>query len=76
MIKTSVVNGNDVEYSTETVFKVEVGKGKKSSYRTIREFTGDISNAVLSYRSTPYGEGYKKRLVMQGGRGRTVLVKE
>jgi hypothetical protein len=76
MIKTSLVNGNGVQYSTDTVFKVEVGKGKKSSYRTIREFTGDICNAVLCYRSTPAGDGYKKRLILTENGVSKIIVKE
>jgi hypothetical protein len=76
MIKTSLVNGKDVQYSNETVFKVQVGKGKKSSYRTIKKFYGDICNAVLCYRATPAGDGYKKRLILTENGVSKIIVKE
>lgn len=65
MLKSIKVNGRDVQYSDKTNFTVQVGKGK-SSYKTRYSFTGDIRQAAYYYECINIGNGYKKRLVMDG----------
>ena len=60
---THELNGKKIGYSSETVFLVQVGRGK-SSYRTRYAFTGDLPRAVIYYNSINIGNGFKKRLLM------------
>lgn len=69
------VNCKTVAYCAETVFLVQVGKGKKGSYKTEYSFIGDLIKAVFYYNSINIGKGYKKRLLMPSS-PKKVLVKE
>ena len=61
---TSELNGKLVAYCSETVFSVQVGKGKKGSYKTRYAFKGNLGQAVIHYNGVNVGNGYKKRLMM------------
>lgn len=64
---TDVVDGKRIAYSSETTFRVDVGKGPKGSYKTRYVFKGNLRQAVFYYVGINIGNGYKKRLVMEGG---------
>jgi len=57
------LDGQKVAYSSETLFIVQVGKGK-SAYQNRYTFTGNLPQAVQYYNGINIGRGYKKRLVM------------
>ncbi len=59
--KTDKLDGAYIHYASDTVFAVESGKGK-DSYKGRYNITGNLSQAVLYYRSINIGPGYKKRL--------------
>lgn len=61
-IKTDNVNGSHIAYSSDSVFEVQVGKGK-GSYKTKYSFTGDLKRACFYYSCINIGNGYKKRLI-------------
>ena len=63
-LKTSVLNGKRIAYSTDTDFLVQVGKGSKGAYQTRYSFRGNLAQAVLYYNCINIGNGYKKRLYM------------
>jgi hypothetical protein len=65
---TSILDGKNIGYSSETKFLIESGKGPKGSYKVRMTFTGDLERAVLWYNSLNIGNGYKKRLVMCGSK--------
>lgn len=69
------LNGKMVAYCSETVFLVQVGKGKKGSYKTKYSFKGDLIKACFYYNNINIGKGYKKRLFMPSS-PKKVLVKE
>lgn len=58
---TATLDGKRIAYSNQTEFLVQVGRGR-GSYSTRYKFTGNLSQAVLYYRSLNIGNGYKKRL--------------
>ena len=62
-IITNELDGKRIAYSSETLFLVQVGKGK-SSYGTRYVFTGNLQQAVMYYNGINIGNGYKKRLLM------------
>ena len=62
-ILTATLDGKRIAYTTQTEFLVQVGRGR-GSYSTRYKFTGDLSQAVLYYRSLNIGNGYKKRLLV------------
>lgn len=62
-LKTATVDGKQVGYSSETVFLVQVGKGK-SSYKTRYSFTGDLGRAIMHFNMINIGNGFKKRLLV------------
>lgn len=64
-MNTVKINGRSVCYSDTTVFQVQVGKGK-GSYKDKYTFTGDIRKAAFYYECINIGNGYKKRLCMNG----------
>jgi len=63
-IKTVELDGNSIAYTTDTVFKVQVGKGR-SAYKTRYAILGNIHQAVKLYRSICIGNGYKKRIYVE-----------
>lgn len=57
------INGQRIAYGNDTAFLVQVGRGK-SSYRTKKEFKGDLAQAVAAYNEVNVSTGGKKRLLM------------
>jgi hypothetical protein len=68
------LNGKQIDYTSNTTFAVQVGKGS-SSYQNKYTFTGDLHKAVFYFNCINIGMGYKKRLVMLSTEGRKVLVR-
>lgn len=62
-LKTDYLDNKAIAYCSETVFLVQIGKGK-SSYKTKWSFRGNLSQAVKWYNGLNIGYGYKKRLYM------------
>ena len=75
-LKTSILNGKQIAYSSETEFLVQVGKGSKGAYRTRYSFTGNLYQAVLYYNCINIGNGYKKRLYMPSCSKNPVLARQ
>jgi len=65
MINTATVDGRHIAYTPETIFAVQLGRGK-GSYKTRWTFKGNLLHAWSYYISTNVGNGYKKRIVMVG----------
>jgi len=63
-IKHSEVDGRRIAYTNESLFEVQIGKGK-SAYKTKYSFKGDLTLAVRYYVCVNVGRVYKKRLVCQ-----------
>ncbi len=64
-MNTIKINGKDVQYSWDTFFQVQVGK-KKGAYTTRYSIMGDIRTAAFYYECINIGNGYKKRLLING----------
>lgn len=62
-LKTSYLDGRPIGYCSETIFLVQIGKGK-NKYRTKYELKGNFGQAFLMYQGLNVHSGYKKRLVM------------
>ncbi len=60
---TCTLDGKHIAYTDETDFYVQVGKGKKGSYKTKYKITGALGMAVTYFNGINIGNGYKKRLV-------------
>ncbi len=60
------LDGVKYQYTELTVFKIQVGKGPKGSYEPRYTFTGNFSQAWIHYSGINVGNGYKKRLLMDG----------
>jgi hypothetical protein len=74
-LKTSILNGKRIAYSTETDFLVQVGKGSKGAYQTRYSFKGNLYQAVMYYNGINIGNGYKKRLYMPSCSNSPVLAR-
>ena len=74
MFKTIKIDGRSVCYHDNTIFNVQVGKGK-STYKTRYSFKGNIKQAAFYYACINIGNGYKKRLVMCGA-NKPVLLRD
>jgi Tfp pilus tip-associated adhesin PilY1 len=59
-----VFNGKHVAYHDKTEFLIQVGKGKKGSYRTKTTIVGNLARAVFWYDGINLGPGWKKRILM------------
>ncbi len=70
-VKTCTVDGKRIAYSSETIFKVQVGKNQ-GSYSTRNTFKGDLAQAVLYYNCINIGLGYKKRLISDSLKPRVI----
>jgi hypothetical protein len=73
-LRQSILNGRRIDYSSETRFHVQVGKGK-SAYRTLAIFTGNLAGAVIHFNGINLGPDFKKRLLMEGGKPSPVLAR-
>ena len=71
-----VLNGKTIAYHQHTQFWVQVGRGKRGSYKTRYSFTGDLHRAIMFYKMVNVGAGYKKRLYMPSCFKNPVLIKE
>jgi hypothetical protein len=60
---TSELDGKPIAWSSETMFYIEVGRGK-GSYKVRNAIKGNLAQACLIYRGINIGNGYKKRLSM------------
>jgi hypothetical protein len=58
------LDGKRIAYHSTTQFLVQVGRGKKGSYRTKYAIRGNLAQAVLYYNGINIGRGWKKRLLM------------
>lgn len=76
ILKESILNGKLIGYSSETEFLVQVGRGRKGSYKTNYRFKGDLARAVKYYVAINIGLGYKKRLIMPSASRNPVLSKQ
>lgn len=63
----------EVEYNSETWFRVEIGRGKEAYYSHL-SVKGDLDLAVSLYDSTEVRKGSKKRLVKDGAGFQKLLV--
>lgn len=63
-LHNATLNNKRIGYSSETVFLIQLGKGSKGSYKTIRSFVGNLGQAIMHYNALNIGNGYKKRLLM------------
>ncbi len=64
----NILDGHRVAYSSETIFRVQIGKGAKGSYRDRYTIKGNLSQAVILFNGINIGNGYKKRLYSDGMR--------
>lgn len=62
---TWMLNGKTLHGTTASKFQVQIGKDK-SKYENMYVFTGQFSVAVSYYNSINIGNGYKKRLLLDG----------
>lgn len=62
-IKTAVINGRQVQYTSKTKFLVQTGKDRKSSYRTVKTVVGDPHQSLVEFGLV---SGFKKRLCVEG----------
>lgn len=64
-MRETVLDGKRISYSDDTVFRIQVGKGRKGSYgQTKYNIKGNLAQAVALYNGINIGNGYKKRLLM------------
>lgn len=62
-LKTCTLDGKHIAYHSDTLFLVQVGKGR-GSYRTRYTIRGNIAQALMYYQGINIGNGYKKRLLV------------
>lgn len=60
-IITVEFNGKRLTYPTSTLFYVQVGKGKKGSYKTVAS-SHSLGQMVTRFNGINIGLGYKKRI--------------
>ena len=58
------LDGKRIAYHSTTQFLVQVGKGKKGSYRTSYLIKGNLAKAMMYYNGINLGPKWKKRLLM------------
>jgi hypothetical protein len=63
--KTTTLDNKLIAYTDRTDFKVQVGR-HQGAYCTQYSFVGNLTQAVMYYKAINIGNGYKKRLVMEG----------
>lgn len=78
VLKEATLDGKKIGYSSATVFLVQVSRGKnpKSSYTVRYRIVGNLAQAVSLYNCINIGLGYRKRLVMVGGKPSPILARQ
>lgn len=71
--KTAVLDNKTITYTDGTVFTVQVGR-YRGAYSVRYRIVGNLTQAVMYYKGINIGNGYKKRLVMDGA-NRPVLAR-
>ena len=72
----AIINGKRFAFTEDTSFKVQLGRGAKGAYKTYYTFKGPaLSTAIRYYQCMNIGNGYKKRLIIDGDR-HTLLARE
>lgn len=66
MIKKVTIDGIEIQYYDNSVFRVQVGRNQKGMYKNRYTFTGEPVRAVIYYCGINCGNGYKKRLIATG----------
>lgn len=61
MFLTATLNGKLISYTKDTVFIIQVGRGK-SAYKTRYSITGNLGQAMMYFNGINIGNGYKKRI--------------
>jgi hypothetical protein len=59
---TTILNDKRICYTDETIFKIQFGKNKKSSYKTLRTIKGNLTQAVMHFNTLNIRYPAKKRL--------------
>jgi hypothetical protein len=72
----SELDGNKIAYNDHTEFLIQVGKGKKGSYKTTMRFVGKLISAFHFYNDINVGNGIKKRLLMPSCSKNPVLARQ
>lgn len=62
-LRTGMLDGKRIAYSTETVFLVQVSRGK-GSYETRYKLVGNLAQAVIYYNGINIRAPFNKRLLM------------
>lgn len=70
-LKTSYIDNRPIGYCSETIFLVQIGKGR-NKYRTKWEIKGNFGQAFLLYQGLNVHSGYKKRLLMPSSKSPTL----
>jgi hypothetical protein len=60
--KTAILDDKRIAYTDETIFKIQFGRDKKSSYKTLRTITGNLFQAVMHFNMLNIRYPSKKRL--------------
>ena len=58
----AILDGKRIEYDSETVFCIQVSKGK-GAYHDRYRVVGNLAQAVVLYNGINLGPGYKARLM-------------
>jgi hypothetical protein len=74
-LRQDTLDGKLIGYHSKTEFYIQIGKGKKGSYRNRMTIVGNLGRAVFWYLSLNIGNGYKKRLVMAGSNSNRPLAR-
>lgn len=74
-LHTAELDGRKIAYSSETVFRVQVGRGR-GAYRDRYRVVGDLAQAVLLYNSINCRAPYKARLYSDFMRPRPTLARK
>jgi Tfp pilus tip-associated adhesin PilY1 len=70
------LDGQRIAYHSSTEFLVQVGRGRKGSYRTKYAIVGNLAKAVMYYNGINLGPKWKKRLVMPACSRNPVLAQQ
>jgi len=61
-MNTAILDGKRIAWGPDTVFLVQVGRGRKGAYRTRYSFRANLAQAVMHFNCLNIGLGYKARI--------------
>lgn len=65
-VKHFTIKNKKFYYTDMSEYRIQIGKGSKSSYKTKKIIKGNLQEAIAAFDLLNISKGYKKRMMIDG----------